>query len=42
MDDAFLVRGLQRVANLAGNCQSFLQRQGALFDAVGERLSFYY
>ena len=37
MDDAALVRGLERFGNLAGDRQRFVERQRALRDPIGQR-----
>ena len=37
MHDAALVRGFERVGDLARNRQRFVQRNGSLRDAIGER-----
>ena len=40
MDNAFLMRGLERVADLPADRQRFLQRDCAFFDPVSQRWAF--
>jgi hypothetical protein len=40
MDDALLMRGLQRFRHLAGDCQRFVERYRPIRDSLGERWAF--
>ncbi len=40
MDDARFVRGFERVGDLAGDVQGFVERNGAFGDALEERRAF--